>query len=170
MRINNFYFNRLYRNNPEAKGTTIPQDSKDSLDSKLVKKIKRKIAGKTLSEFDQEFWDFIFELINTGSQYSQQEKNAIVIDSTEYYILKTGGLQPPNAMLTAFADFLLDDTLADPDCYKSKREDYSILSHNQLKKRRGKESGVDVDTLDYLANQQKNSNNKRITSERSENQ
>lgn len=84
--------NRLYKNNLEAKGVAVRRDSE------TTKKYKRGLSGKTLSQIDSEFWQYIFELLNSTSEYWQEEKNEIVEDITEYYYLKTG-YQIKNSML-----------------------------------------------------------------------
>lgn len=153
--------NSLYRNNLEAKGTLIKDESE------TAQKYRRKLNGKTLSQIDQEFWEYILELLNTASEYSQQEKNEIVEDIAEYYYLQTGN-PIRNEMLTALGDFLLDITLADKSPNKTKKEAYPVLSFRQLEKRYRREVGVDVEVLDYF-HTLKSSNNKKNTSEHSEN-
>jgi len=162
MFMSEFLSYRLYRANAESKGVPLRNDSDNN---KTAKKYMRRIAGKTLSQFDQEYWSYIIELISMAVQYTPQERNEIVTDITEYYFSKTG-LNCPNAMCVALADFLLDDILGDPDCFKSQRAEYPILSHLQFKKRSEKEIGVEGDTLEFLANEQKHPRNKRITQEK----
>lgn len=169
MQIDNYKMNWVYRHNSEAKGTPIKKDkAEESKDSKTAKKHRKKIAGKTLSQFDNEFWEYILFLINNANQYTPLERNEIVEEMAEYYTLKTD-YQLPNNMCSALADFILDDTLSDPSCHKVQRDDYPVMSWRQLVNRHRREMGVESDTLEYLGNRRRYPKNKRQTSERSEN-
>lgn len=169
MKMDKYKVDKVYRYNTEAKGTPIARGkADDNKESKLAKKYRKKIAGKTLSQFDNEFWEYILYLINNAVQYTPQERNEVVEEMAEYYTLKTG-YSLPNNMLTALADFLLDDQLADPCTSKVQREEYPIMSWRQLEHRKRREMGVDSDILEHLGNRVKHPKNKRQTSERPEN-
>lgn len=167
MKMNNFRFNKLYQYNQEAKGTPV-KDSKSDEDSKITQKLRRNLSGKSLSTIDKEFYSYIFELLNTASLYTQEEKNQTAEDIIEYYFTQTGN-QMKNQMLTALADFLLDSTLADPCTSKVQKEEFPVLSFRQLDHRQRREIGVEADILEIIDNRRRHPKNKRQTSERSEN-
>ncbi|OAA91468.1 hypothetical protein [Clostridium ljungdahlii] len=156
-------FNKVYKSNPEVKGTPI------KLDSKTTKKYKKRLSGKTISQVDSEYWDYIFELLNTASQYTQQEKNEIVVQISEYYCIQTS-YQIRSEMLTALADFLLDECLTNKDVDKVSNTEYPILSFRQIHRRYLREQTLGAEVLQYADNK-KNYNfpQKRRTTETSEN-
>lgn len=163
MKVSSIDFNKVYKSNHEAKGTSI------EVDSKTTKKYKKRLTGKTLSQIDQEYWDYIFELLNTASQYTQQEKNEIVEQVAEYYCIQTG-FQIRNEMLTALADFLLDSCLADKDIDKVKNTEYPVLSFRQLHRRSRREVALEAETLQHFDNRNNyNFPQKRNTKEKPEN-
>lgn len=160
MQIDLFQFNKLYKSNSEAKGTPIK-------DNKTASKHRRKLSGKTISQIDKEFYDYIFELINTAVQYTPQERNEIVTDVSEYYWQQTG-YTLPNAMCTALSDFLLDDNLANPDSAKAYNSDVNILSWRQIDRRNKREHSMEVNNLDYFSNVERyGKTGKRHTTEKS---
>lgn len=132
-------------NNPECRG----HYKLDKEDNKMVKKLKRKLNRSTISEVNEDFWYFIFEAINRGKDWeTQADKNKFVEDVCNYYMEQTG-LQIPNTMLSALADFLLDATFTDTSNDKVSNTEYAILSPRQLRRREQRERVSDDDYLQY---------------------
>jgi len=130
-----------YRFNKEVKGNSIA--------GRTLLKVRKKLSSKSIPEVDREYWEYIEYLLNTASEYSQEEKNSIVEEICEYYIRQTG-YQIPNSMLSALADFLLDEVLADPRANKVSKTEYPILSFDQLRRRRSKLVPFDLEYLDHF--------------------
>lgn len=131
-----------YRKNTEARGVTD--------DTKIVKKYKKRLSGKTLTETDEEFWEYILILLKTSGEYTPKERNQIVEDITEYYYFQTG-ITIRAEMLSALADFLLSDTLSDTKSNKVRKAEFPILGFGQLDRRRSKEKSMDEVKIDYFA-------------------
>lgn len=142
MKIDKLRFNKLYKSY-ESKGTPVQE-------SMTAKKYKKRIAGKTLSQFDEEYWEYLLELLNTADQYEQQEKNEIVDSIAEYYTLKTG-YSLPITMINCLADFILDDILASKDVMKATNSEYPIHSFRQTDRRKRWQVSSETTTLDYFS-------------------
>ncbi|MBV4429081.1 hypothetical protein [Clostridium tyrobutyricum] len=125
------------------------------VDSELAKKYKRRLSGRTIKQVDSEFWDYILELFNTASKFTQEEKNKTVEDMTEYYYRQSGGYQCPPEMLFALADFILDDSLTDKSVDKVKNTEYPFLCYKQLKRRRKRDFSADTDIIDFFSTKQR---------------
>jgi hypothetical protein len=169
MHVNEISMKRAYIYNKEAKGVSMREDSK-SKEKNSVKKIRTAMNRKPLNQIDNEFYNYIMELINTAKEYSIPERNEIVTDLAEYYRKQSGGYAMPNAMLTALADFILDDELSNNSNSKSRKNAYPILSFRQLQRRGTNEFSLETEKIDYFQNK-KNYNiaeKKRII-EKSEN-
>lgn len=136
-----------YRYNVEAKGVFVA----DKDDSPKVKRAKSQLSGKSISAIDNEFYNYLLELLNHASDYTIQERKDTINDITEYYYQQTERVMP-NSMLTVLADILLDDILSNPKPDKSTDSEYPILSMRQQKRRRQRETGVERDTMDFLNN------------------
>lgn len=160
MKLNKIMLDMFYKNNAEARGTPVIQS-----DNELVRKHKYRLSDKTLSEVDAEYWSYILELLNTASEYTQEEKNLIVEQTVEYYSIQTG-YQIKNGMLVALADFILDTVLSNKSPDKVSREEHPILSYKQLYIRRRRELSIQDAEMDYLTSQIAK---KKYTSEFSEN-
>ena len=143
MKIDRFRFNIFYRFNLETRATVITDTTKTK--NKLKKRIE-KLKNKTLSEVNKEYWDYILEILNNATDFTQEEKNATVRDIAEYYYQQTG-YQMPSQMLYALADFLLDDTLSDKTNDKVAKTEYPIMSFRQLKTREKREVCTEYDIL-----------------------
>lgn len=143
MYVNIREFNKQYRNNDEVKGTPILDDG--------FEKLLQKSKAKSISQINEEFYELILELMNTASEYSQEEKNQTTEDLSNYYYKLTGYVMP-NSMLTALADFILDDTFIDRDIDKVANNDYPILSNRQIKRRKARQMLVENDLLEYFDN------------------
>ncbi len=146
MKIDKFRFNTFYRFNSEAKVTAIKDTDNTKSKNKLKKRIE-KLKNKTMSEINQQYWDYILEIINNANDFSPEEKSATVSDIAEYYYTQTG-YQMPSQMLYALADFLLDDTLSDRNIDKVAKTEYPILSFRQIKTRSIREACMEYDILD----------------------
>lgn len=172
MKIDLFRFNKLYKSQ-ESKGVKIADDEPKATDNKLAKKLRKKLARKSINKVDEQFYSYILELINTADQFTQEEKNQTVVDISEYYLLQTG-YQMPNSMISALADFILDDVLSDPDNDKIANNEYPVMSFRQLEHRRKRESAIGDEVLEYFSNVNNpntyNPAQKRYTSEKSINE
>ncbi|WP_338433202.1 hypothetical protein [Clostridium tyrobutyricum] len=141
-----------YQKNPEVKPVlSMPQEA----DTSLSKKYKRRLSGRTLKQVDKEFWEYILELLNKASEFTQEEKNNTVKDITDYYYRQSGGYQCKPEMLAALADFILDDTLTNKDIDKVKNTEYPFLSYRQMKRRKQRDLSVDTDTIDFFSTKQR---------------
>lgn len=121
----------------------------DNEDNKMVKALKRKLNGQSLSEVNEDFWEIILEAINTAKEWATVEsKNKFTQDICNYYFEATG-LTIPNNMLVALADFILDDTLTDKNVDKVTETEYAILSHRQISRRNKREWASDDNSLEY---------------------
>lgn len=161
MRVDSKDIDVQYRFNKEVKGNSIAD--------RTLLKVRKKLSSKSIPEVDREYWEYIEYLLNTASEYSQGEKNSIVEEICEYYIRQTG-YQIPNSMLSALADFLLDEVLADPRANKVSKTEYPILSFDQLRRRQKKLVPLDLEYLDHLtAKEQYCISFKKSTKEISEN-
>lgn len=141
MFINEREFSYQYRNNGDIKGTPIPDDG--------FEKLIQKTRSKSISQINEEFYELILELMNTASEYSQEEKNQTAEDLANYYFKLTGYLMP-STMLTPLADFLLDDIFIDRSVDKVTNTEYPILNHRQIKRRKARQFAVENDILEYF--------------------
>ncbi len=163
-RMNEIDISKYYKNNKDAKGTAIKDSKKDN---KTASKYRKRLSGRTLSETNGEYWDYIMLLINTAEQYTQQERNEIAEETAEYYYKQTGYIMP-NEMLTALSDFLLSETLFDSSTNKSQLAEYAILSNRQIAHRAKKEHSMETDIIEYFEFENRNNTaHKKHTTERS---
>lgn len=143
MRISERDYNKFFYCNAEINGTKIK--------SKSAKKFVKSQNGKTLSDIDREFSDYVLELLLTAEEYSIPERKEIIESTADYYI-KITGYQLPRPMVSALADFLLNEDITNSDCYKVSNTEYPFLTFRQLKRRNKREYLLGDTVTEYLGN------------------
>ena len=109
------------------------------------------LSPEDVEQFEEEFRAEVEELERTSRLELPDidVRNAQVEELISYYVIVTGDT-PSSKDLVSLANYLLADTLKDPDPYKTQNTEYPIQSQYSRRETPKRELSVTADILDFL--------------------